>query len=82
MKQLQLFGSLILGVIFTLSSCQKCQECRTDMKIFYTSGYETDYTNTKEYCGRDYQYAPESGLYYENIVGGYQTTEITCVDTK
>ena len=82
MKRLYVFQFVFFLSVFALSSCRKCQECRTDMKIFYSSGYETDYTNTKEYCGKDYQYAPESGLYYENIVGGYQTTEITCVDTK
>ncbi len=74
---------ILLFTLFWFSfSCKKCQECTTEMKIFYQNGGENDYTSSKEYCGNEYEYAPQSGLYYDNIQGGYQTSKITCVDVE
>jgi predicted aldo/keto reductase-like oxidoreductase len=78
MRLIQFVVILLMAVTF--HSCKKCQECTTDMYILYFNGGENNYTSTKEYCGSEYDYAPESGMYYESIPGGYQSTKITCVD--
>lgn len=70
----------LFSLLWITFSCKKCQECTTEMTIFYYNGGGNEYTSTREYCGNEYDYAPKSGLYYDNIQGGYQTSEITCND--
>lgn len=78
---MKLIGAFIIAMMAcSFQACKKCQECTTDMYLLYYNGGDNSYTSTREYCGNEYEYAPKSGMYYETMPGGYQSTEITCVD--
>lgn len=61
------------------SACKKCQECKTDI-LQNNSGIEQTSSSTQEYCGDDYDNAPEEGTYNQNVGSIEQTVTITCTD--
>lgn len=60
-------------------SCKKCQTCETKVtqEVF---GYDQTTASSDEYCGDDYDNAPEPGTYTQNAGGVDQTVVITCQD--
>lgn len=76
MKKAVLFSSLMLFAL-SFNACKKCQTCTTTTQQNY-NGYEQNTNTTNEYCGDDYDDAPEEGTYVQNVGGVNQEVVIEC----
>ena len=78
MKKVILLSTAVAFIGFT--SCKKCQTCTTQTVQSY-GGYEQVLNASSEYCGDEYDDAPEEGQYVNQQGGGVtQTVTITCSD--
>lgn len=66
--------------LFGVVSCQKCQECTVE--TYQESNGYTQQTSstTEEYCGDQYNDAPEEGTVSQNYGSVNQSVTTTCVD--
>ena len=72
---------IIIGIILFIGvgmqSCKKCQTCTTAVTQL-VFGFEQKVSTSEEYCGKDFDNAPEEGTV--NVSTGVieQTVTITC----
>jgi len=67
-------------IVLMLSSCKKCVECTT--KVSQTVlGITTSTSTSEEYCGDEYDNAPEESTVSNNLGSVVQTVEVTCKDS-
>jgi hypothetical protein len=75
MRKIGITSFLGLAIV----SCKKCQECTTSTKQL-VGGFEQTTTTKNEYCGDEYDNAPEPGNYSQNGGGVEQEVIISCND--
>ena len=77
MKKLILLPSLVLALGFISTSCKKCQTCTTTVNQTVW-GYDQSSNSSEEYCGDNYDNAPEEGTYQQSSGGVDQEVVIEC----
>jgi len=77
MKKLVL--SLLMALtLVSFSACKKCQTCTTSVEqtVF---GFSQTTSTSEEYCGKEYNNAPEEGTYTQSVFGTEQKVTVKCV---
>ena len=69
----------IVCFLLSFTSCKKCQECITTTEQG-ASGYTQTTSTSNEYCGDNYDDAPQEGTYDQSAGGAIQIVTITCSD--
>lgn len=69
---------LVLVLTFTGNiSCKKCQTCTT-ITTQSVMGIDQSVSVSEEYCGKDYDNAPQEGTVTNNVSGVTQEVTISC----
>jgi hypothetical protein len=68
---------LILVLLISFYSCQKCQSCNT---LIESEANQTISSTTDEYCGDNYDDAPTETSYSQTVGGQTESVTISCVE--
>ena len=79
MKRLPIIITLGAFTVVFASSCKKCQECTTTTSQ-NVMGFDQSTNTVTEYCGDDYNNAPEEGTVNQVVGGISQTVTTSCVE--
>jgi hypothetical protein len=72
--------AVVVIAAFGFVSCKKCQTCTTTTSQSGPGFPAINTSSSQEYCGKEYDDAPEDGTVNQSFSGYQQTVVITCSD--